>query len=166
MKVNDPVKNAERLRKQRSAKASYRKRKREQMEPPLSQSLSSTTPSSQSLTTESSQSSTTESFSSPTPQPSLAKKCEVEEPQKSYKSPPQITLKFFFIRPDITYITPGKNQQKYLGKVNGEKSDAKIRYLLWKLNDLLEILNGNKVNNVFVDEFAKKIAFRQMYEFI
>ena len=32
----------------------------------------------------------------------------------------RLWLEQFFQRPDIAYIAPGKNQQKYLGKVNGE----------------------------------------------
>ena len=43
------------------------------------------------------------------------------------------SLEQFFQRPDMTYIALGKNQRKYLGKVNGESQYAQIRYL----NDLV-----------------------------
>ena len=77
-------------------------------------------------------------------------------------------LENFFMRPDITYITPGKNQQKYIGKKDGESQYAQIRYLLWNLNDLLQIANGNKLidNSGFEEQFSKPITFRQLYEFI
>ena len=77
-------------------------------------------------------------------------------------------LEQLFQRPDIMYITPAKNQQKYLRKVNGESLYAKTCYLLRNFNDLLQILNDNKIisSNGFVDKFLKKNSFRQMHEFI
>lgn len=77
-------------------------------------------------------------------------------------------LENFFMRPDITYITPGKNQQKYIGKTDGESRYAQIRYLLWNLKDLFQITNGNKLvdNHGFEEQFSKPITFRQLYEFI
>ena len=56
------------------------------------------------------------------------------------------------------YITPAKNQQKYLRKVNGESLYAKTCYLQRNFNDLPQILNDNKIisSNGFVDKFFKK----------
>ena len=44
--------------------------------------------------------------------------------------------------PDITYTNPGKKDQRYIGKENGKSKFVPIRYLLWTIRDLLEILNG------------------------
>lgn len=65
-------------------------------------------------------------------------------------------------RPDITYTTAGKNQQKYLGKINGQSQYAQIRYLLWNLKVLLHILNGNATidSERFLSKFSKDITFR------
>jgi len=47
-------------------------------------------------------------------------------------------------RPDLTYITPGRKDNVYIGKdSNGVKQYIQKRYLLWTLRDLLDILNGN-----------------------
>lgn len=77
-------------------------------------------------------------------------------------------VKKIFKRPDITYTTAGKNQQKYLGKINGQSQYAQIRYLLWNLKVLLHILNGNATidSERFLSKFSKDITFRQMYDFI
>ena len=61
-----------------------------------------------------------------------------------------------------------RNEQKYLGKINAESHYAQIRYLLWNLKDLLQILNGNAStdNERFQAYFSKDITFCQMYDFI
>ena len=53
----------------------------------------------------------------------------------------------FFERPDITYIKPGRKDHVYRGKVDGEKTYAQKRYLLWTLRELFEILNGEEKNH-------------------
>ena len=65
----------------------------------------------------------------------------------------------FFERPDITYINPGRKDHVYLGKVDGEKTYAQKRYLLWTLRELFEILNGEEKN-------PYKFTFKQMYKYI
>ena len=69
-------------------------------------------------------------------------------------------------RQDITYTT-----QVYMGKINGKKVYETKKYLLWSLNDLLGILNGCEVTGIqtedsFMNEFERKLSFRQFYEFI
>ena len=59
------------------------------------------------------------------------------QPKNELSEEEPICLEQFFQRPDMTYIALGKNQRKYLGKVNGESQYAQIRYLLWNLNDLV-----------------------------
>ena len=74
-------------------------------------------------------------------------------------------LQRFFERSDITYITPGKNQQKYQGKVSAEKRFVQICYLLRNFN-MFEILNGttlSRSDESFRKRFSKDITFRQLY---
>lgn len=75
----------------------------------------------------------------------------------------------FFERPDITYITPGRKEQKYLGRVNGEGNYAQKKYLLWTLAEIVGILNGLKASEIgesFPTKFSKVIKFQQLYQFI
>ena len=48
----------------------------------------------------------------------------------------------FLDRQDITYTTPGKRDQVYMGKINSKKVYEIKKYLLRSLNDLLGILNA------------------------
>ena len=69
------------------------------------------------------------------------------------------------------YTTPGKRHQVYMGKINGEKVYETKKYLLWTLNDLLDILNGCEVTGFqtedsFMNELGRKLSFRQFYEWI
>ena len=47
----------------------------------------------------------------------------------------------FLDHQDITCTTPGKRDQVYMGKINAKKAYETKKYLLWTLNDLLDILN-------------------------
>ena len=74
-------------------------------------------------------------------------------------------------RQDITYTTPGKRDLVYMGKINGKKVYETKKYLLWTLNDLLDILNGCEVTGIqtedsFMNEFGRKLSFRQLYKLI
>ena len=74
-------------------------------------------------------------------------------------------------RQDFTHITPGKRDQAYIGKINGKKVYETKKYLLWTLNDFLHILNGCEVTGIqtedsFMNEFGRKLSFRQLYELI
>ena len=67
-------------------------------------------------------------------------------------------------RPDITYTNPGRRDQKYIGKENGKSKFVPIRYLLWTLRDLLDMINGcslvaQEKFGSFVDIFDKKTNF-------
>ena len=48
-------------------------------------------------------------------------------------------LKSFLDKSDITYVTPDQN---YVGKVDGKSQYVQKRYLMWTLNDPLNIANG------------------------
>ena len=77
----------------------------------------------------------------------------------------------FMEKDDVTYTNPGRKDQRYIGKENGKSKFVPIRYLLWTLRDLLEMVNGCSLVvedgfDSFSDIFLKKLTFRQLYHFI
>ena len=78
-------------------------------------------------------------------------------------------LKNFLHKPDFTYVTPSRKDHGYVGKVDGKSQYVQKRYLMWTLNDLLNIANGRsriKNKSSFEFSFGKKIKFHQSYEYI
>ena len=78
-------------------------------------------------------------------------------------------LKNFLDKPDITYVTSGRKDHRYVGKVGGKNQYVQKRYLMWTLNDLLNITNGSsliKNESSFELSFGKKIKFHQLYKYI
>ena len=71
-------------------------------------------------------------------------------------------------RPDISYMNPGKNDNVYIGKVDGVKQYEQKRHFLWPLRDILDILNGSVVNQseTYTEGFAGKLTFSMFYKFI
>ena len=67
-------------------------------------------------------------------------------------------------RPDMTYTNPGRKDNVYIGKTDGERCYVQKRYLLWNLRDALEILNDQKVS--FKEKFGETLTFRKFYQFI
>ena len=67
-----------------------------------------------------------------------------------------------FDRPDIAYINPGRE--------DGKREDVQKRYLSWALRDLLNIINGVKLdgmsNNTFSDTFGKDLTFSSLIYYI
>ena len=59
-------------------------------------------------------------------------------------------------RPDNSYMNPGKNDNVYIGKVDGVKQYEQKRYFLWPLRDILDILNGSIANQseTYTERFA------------
>ena len=51
-------------------------------------------------------------------------------------------LSAFLDRADISRQTPGRKDNVFIGKVNGEKQYAQKRYLQWTIRELLGIING------------------------
>ena len=79
------------------------------------------------------------------------------------------TNKFTFYH--ITYTTSGRRDPVYVGMDGGKREYKEKRYLLWKLRDLLEIINGSKIiisENFpsFTEAFEYEFSFRQMYNFL
>ena len=71
-------------------------------------------------------------------------------------------------RPDISYMHPGKNDNVYIGKVDGVKQYEQKRYFLWPLRDILDILNGSVANQseTYTERFAEKLTFSMFYKSI
>ena len=65
-------------------------------------------------------------------------------------------------------MNPGKNDNVYIGKANGSRVYEQNRYLLWSIRDILEILNGNSLNeeSTFVSTFDTELSFSLFYCFL
>ena len=73
----------------------------------------------------------------------------------------------FLSRSDMTYTNLGRQDNVYIGKVNGERKYLPRQYLLWTLKDLLDIINGSELHSFnFVSTFLEKLTFSQLYDFI
>ena len=76
----------------------------------------------------------------------------------------------FLDRSDLSYTTPGRKDQQYVGKIDGQSQFVQKRYLLWSLNDILDIINGNTLINEgdanFIERFSRKIKFHELYRFL
>ena len=81
------------------------------------------------------------------------------------------SIESFLERSDITYTTPGRRDTVYVG-MDGDKREYKQeRYLIQKLRNLLEIINGSKIiiNENFpslTEAFEHELSFRQMLNFL
>ena len=54
-------------------------------------------------------------------------------------------IRYSLDRADLTYVKPKRKDHVYIGKKDEELQYHQKRYLLWNLQDLLNILNGNEV---------------------
>ena len=71
-------------------------------------------------------------------------------------------LKNILDKLDITYVTPGRKDHCHVGKIDGKSQYVQKRYLMWTLNDVLNIANGScliKNESLFEFPFGKKIKF-------
>ena len=66
----------------------------------------------------------------------------------------------FLSRSGMIYINPGRQDNVYIGKVDGERKYLPWQYLLWTLKDLLDIINGSELHSSnFVSTFSEKLSF-------
>ena len=82
----------------------------------------------------------------------------------------------FLNRGDISYVNPGRADNVYVGKREGKRQYIQKRYLLWKLRDLFDIINGSDLlnsdddadvcNDSFPSAFNKELSFSLMYSFL
>ena len=49
-------------------------------------------------------------------------------------------------RSDMTYTNPGRQDNVYISKVDGEWKYLPRQYLFWTLKDLLDIINGSELH--------------------
>ena len=93
------------------------------------------------------------------------------QPKKELETDGKSWLLDFLDLPDITYTTPAKRNEVYIGKVDEKKLYKTIKYLLRTLNEVLYIANGCVATGIqsedsFVSQFGRKVPFRQLYELI
>lgn len=108
----------------------------------------------------------------------LAKKYQVKfqfkktsrgRPRKDLDEEEKQWLIDFLSRADLTYTNPGRKDNVYIGKVDGEKVFKQKLYLLWNIKDVLNIANGSgkiKVPDTFFHKFEKELTFSQLYDFL
>ena len=66
-------------------------------------------------------------------------------PQNELTKSEKEWLKNFLDKPDITYVTPGRKDHRFVGKVDSKSQYVQKRYLMWTLNDILNIANGSSL---------------------
>ena len=74
-------------------------------------------------------------------------------------------------RSDLTYTNPGRVDNVYIDKIDGERQYLPLQYLLCSLKDLHDILNGTSASigqapPNFQTTFSEKLTFSQLYDFI
>ena len=52
-------------------------------------------------------------------------------------------------RSDLTYTNPGRADNVYICKIDGERQYLPRQYLLWSLKDLHDILNGTLLRTMY-----------------
>ena len=62
-------------------------------------------------------------------------------------------------------MNPGKKDNVYVGKSNGQRQYEQKRYLLWPIRDLLNILNTPE-NDSYVDSYGEELPFSVLYRFL
>ena len=92
-------------------------------------------------------------------------------PENALSDEEQTWLSNFLDRPDISYPNLGKNNQRYVGKENGNGVFASIKCLLRNIRNLLNIANGcSLANEIGTDSFPKvfdkQLKFHQLYAFL
>lgn len=97
------------------------------------------------------------------------KKSTRGRPRKDLKEEEKNWLIEFLARGDLTYTNPGRKDNVYIGKQDGERIYKQRLYLLWNLRDILEIANGTgkiEIANSFNQTFDKLLRFSQLYDFL
>ena len=90
------------------------------------------------------------------------KKGSSGRPRKDLNKEEKDWLIEFLSRADLTYTNPERNDNVYIGKVDGEKVFRQKMYLLWNIRDILDIANGSgkiKISDTFFVKFEKKLTF-------
>ena len=67
-------------------------------------------------------------------------------PRKNLNDDKKVWLIEVLVRSDLTYTNPGRADNVYIGKIDGEQKYLPRQYLLWSLKDLHDILNGTSAS--------------------
>ena len=62
-----------------------------------------------------------------------------------------------FERSDMTDTTPGRKDNVYIGKIDGEKTFVQKQYLFWNLRDALNIINTGEKG--YATELGETLSF-------
>ena len=88
-------------------------------------------------------------------------------PRKELSEEESIWLIEFLSRSDISYTNPGRKDNVYIGKSNGESRYLQRRYLLWPSRDILLMANGTEgIGDSYASKFEEKLKFSQLYDFL
>ena len=97
------------------------------------------------------------------------KKSTRGRPRKDLNEEEKQWLIEFLARADLTYTNPGRKDNVYIGKKDGEHHYKQRLYLLWNLRDILDIASGTgkmEIGNSFNEKFDKLLTFSQLYDFL
>ena len=64
----------------------------------------------------------------------------------------------------MKYAIPGRKDNVYIGKIDGEKTFVQKRYLFWNLRDALNMINTGEKS--YASEFGEALSFSCFYNFI
>ena len=70
---------------------------------------------------------------------------KVGKPKNELNESEKEWLKNVLDKSDISYVTPGRKDIRYIGKVDGKNQYFQKRYLMWRLNNILNIANGSSL---------------------
>ena len=97
------------------------------------------------------------------------KKSARGRPHKDLNEEEKRWLIEFLARVNLTYTNPGRKDNVYIGKENGERIYKQKLYLLWNMRDIIDIANGTgkiEIANSFIQTFNKSLTFSQLYDFL
>ena len=87
-------------------------------------------------------------------------------PQRNITEEQKQWLREALDHPDLSMINPGKKDNVYVGKVDGERRYEPKRYLLWPIRDILNILNMSDAEESYVQAFDDKLSIRMLHRFL
>ena len=89
-----------------------------------------------------------------------------ERPQRSLTEEQKQWLRKTLDRADLSMINPGKKDNIYIGKVDGERRYEQKWYLLWPMRDILNILNMFDAEESYAQAFDDKLPFRMLHRLL
>ena len=87
-------------------------------------------------------------------------------PQRNLTEEQKQWLRKALDRHDLSLINPGKKDNVYIEKVDGEKRCEQKRYLLWHLRDIRNILSMSDAEESSAQAFDDTLSFRMLHRFL